>query len=374
MSLFSSANSFLGLDLGTSSVKVVELVNRRQRIEVSTYASVDFTHQLIAPTDSAQAVTEAADVVNRLLDEAEVSSDIVIAALPSSIVFSTVINLPPVADADMDNAVRFAARDIVPANLDETTLTWSRLGSEPHMEGERPEASVKSSSPPASPAVDKLAAMNQPTVPVFVTAAPKNVIERYTEVITKARLTLAALEVETFPLVRSLFSTPNDSGMIVDIGDQVTTYHIIDTGTPRVSHSVDYGGHDMTAAVARDSQLTPAQAEAEKVKYGLMPTAPEKLKLPLMNSAQPFIDKAQQLLTIYSQRYHRTLNKTILIGGGANLKNLAAVWSNQVKHKVFVGDPWKGLSYPNQLANRMQTLGPNYAVAVGLAQRGIGKV
>ena len=371
MSLFNSTNAFLGLDLGTSSVKVVELVNRRQRVEVGTYASAEFSHDLIAPEDPKAAVSAAAAVVNRLLDEAEVSCDTVIAALPSSIVFTTVINLPPVDDADMESAVRFAARDVVPANLDETSLSWSRLGGDPHTAGEPISQNL---APAATNPMAKAAAKDQPTIPVFVTAAPKNVIDRYTQVIAEAHLVLVALEVETFPLARSLFSLPTDSALIVDIGDQVTNYHIIDSGTPRVSHSIDYGGNDVTEAIVQASSLNAEEAESQKFKYGLSAGAPEKIHTTISQATKLIIDKAQQLQSIYAQRYHRNINKTILIGGGANLKDIAKVWSDVVKHKVIIGNPWKGLSYPNQLESKMQSIGPNYAVAVGLAHRGIGKV
>ncbi|MDP3997544.1 MAG: pilus assembly protein PilM [bacterium] len=368
MVFFGTPNSYLGLDIGTSSLKVVELVNRRKRVEVGTYGQINFPNPLINPdTDEDKAIAETAQAITKLLDAAQVSTDAVIAALPSSIVFSSVINLPAASDADMDKAVHFAARDIVPADLSETVLGWSILGGTPHLDSDHtPLSADKKEAPPKINAAD--------SVPVFLTAAPKEVVNRYERLIKLLKLNLVALEVETFSLARSLLSGAADSALIIDIGDRVTTYHIVDRGAPRVSFTLDYGGKDITAAIASSNRSDTAQAESLKVKYGLGTGAPQDLRLTINNAVLKIMEQSRRLLDIYSQQSGRVINKTILIGGGANLPDLAPAWSNFLRHKVSVGNPWQGLAVPDQLVSKLTELGPAYAVAVGLAQRQISQV
>lgn len=365
MALFGPSSAVLGLDIGTSSLKVVELIARRKGIEVATYAQANLSNLLTEVTgDDADEIQAVAAVVTRMLDAAGVSTDKVVAALPSSVVFSTVLTLPDIPDQDMEKAVSFAARDVVPANLDEMVLGWSRVGSAPHM---NPTATVPTVSAPPGP-------KSGPAIPVFVTAAPKELVTRYTKLMELLQLELVALEVETFPLVRSLLASPTDTALIVDIGDRVTTFHIIDNGTPRVSHTIEYGGFSITQSIAQLMSATFAEAEQMKVEHGLSPTASQDLLAAVASSMEQITAAGAQLIKLYERREGRGIQKSVLIGGGANLRGLADLWTKAVGHASVIGNPWRGMAFPKELDSRLQQLGPTYAVAVGLAQRGFSRV
>jgi len=358
MAFLGTPNAYLGVDIGTSSLKVIELLDRKNRLEVAAYAEANLPNLLVdAKGEGEEEVKRTADVLKRMVDDAGVSSDAVVAALPSGIVFSTVITLPDLPEKNVNEAIRFAARDVVPADLDEMVLSWRRLGDGKGAKEKRAEIQVE-----------------EKTVPIFLTAAPKEVISRYERVIDMANLELKALEVETFPLVRSLLERENDTAMIVDIGDLVTTYHVVDKGTPQVSHSVEIGGQSITNAIAGALGVSEEEAESAKVQYGLGEGAPEKTRLAIANAVQILIDQGVRLLDIHNERSGGEIGKTVLIGGGAKLKKLDATWSEAVKHKVTVGNPWKGLAYPNELSSTVLSMGPTFAVAIGLAQRGFTEV
>lgn len=371
MAIFGTPNAFLGLDIGSSSLKFVELVNRHRRIEVVTYAQANVPNLLLHPPggDEQAAVNKLADTIAGMLDRSGVSTDAVVAALPSSVVFSTVLQLPRLPDKEMDSAVHTAARDVVPADLDSLVLGWSGVGQVPHMDTD------KTTNPPADlPAADlaKAGAPDLGLIPVFVTAAPRVIVERYLRVITLLKLQLQALEVETFPLVRSLFDTPSTAeGLIADIGDQTTTFHIIDGGTPRVSHTVEEGGATMTQQIASALNIPLSEAEQQKITHGLSPTAPPALRQAIENSLNSLLKQARNLVDLYASQSGKDLRRSVIIGGGANLKGLANVWETTLGHKATIGNPWRGLAYPQPLENRLQALGPTFAVAVGLAERGV---
>ncbi len=367
MVFFGTTRQYLGLDIGSSSLKVVELIDRHRRIDVATYASVNSLNELINPVDSNKAIKTTADLIMALLEQGDVVADYTIAALPASSVFSTVVKLPVGVEADMDAAVRAVARDTVPADLNDMVLGWNRVGELPHMEGDAIEAKSDAATPESKPSN----VITKTDIPVFITAAPKDLVDRYTKTIQQAGLELIALEVETFPLVRSLLYDPTGSALIVDIGDATTSFHIIDAGTPRVSHSIDYGGLDITRAIVAALNISMDQAEQLKMKYGLRLDAPEKLHTVITEANQEVITKGKQLLDQYITQEKRSINKIIFIGGGANLQGLSETWSKQTGFASSIGNPWKGLAYPEALQPRVQQLGPTYAVAVGLAQRGI---
>lgn len=362
MALFSPSSAVLGLDIGTSSLKMVELLARRKGLEVATYAQANLSNLLTEVVgDDADEIQAIASVVSRMLEQAGVATNKVVAALPSSVVFSTVLTLPVIPAQDMEQAVMFAARDVVPANLDEMVIGWSQLGQPPQM---------KSASVAAAVGTAAAVVMGEKTVPVFLTAAPKELVTRYTKLMEQLHLELVALEVETFPLARSLLSTPGEVALIADIGDRVTTFHIIDSGTARMSHTIDWGGSAITAAIAQTMAASFAEAEQMKMVHGLGATASEKLRGAVALAMEKIMTQAQQLIAGYQRRAGVKVAKSVLIGGGASLTGIVALWSAALGHPAMVGNPWRGLAYPQELDQRLLELGPTYAVAVGLAQRG----
>lgn len=367
MALFGTSSSFLGLDLGTSTLKVVELVDRRKRLELTAYAQANLPNILIQPPGSVDdALRVTANVVSQMLEKAHSTSDTVIAALPSSVVFSTVMMLPDLPEADLAKAVHFAARDVVPTSLDEMVLGWSRLGAQPHMDTGVSDLVEKEGSTPVKEAVSSKAA----AVPVFVTAAPKAIIDRYLKLVELLKLKLHALEVETFPLARSLLNQSADSALIFDLGDKATTYHLIDRGAARISFTLEYGGQNITTDLAKSMAISVDEAEQQKAQFGLQNSGSAILHTSIEKSMNSIIQQARRLQESYRKDTGRSINKIVLIGGGANMPGLAETCSRLLSVKATVGDPWKGLSYPEGLESRLTELGPRYAVAVGLALRG----
>src|SRR5688572_20711844 len=102
MALFSPSSAVLGLDIGTSSLKMVELLARRKGLEVATYAQANLSNLLTEVVgDDADEIQAVANTVSRMLEQSGVATDKVVAALPSSVVFSTVLTLPVIPAQDM---------------------------------------------------------------------------------------------------------------------------------------------------------------------------------------------------------------------------------------------------------------------------------
>jgi type IV pilus assembly protein PilM len=367
MALFGSPTATIGVDLGTSTSKIVELVNRHRRIELTTYAESNMSNLLVNPPDGdADAIARTADGLHQMMERAGVSADSVVAALPGGVVFSTVLTLPRIPESEMEKAVRFAARDVVPADIDEMVLGWSRVGSEPHMATDKGGASSEEQK--------KQSLVQDGPLPVFITAAPKDVVFRYTSVFESMQMTLLALEVETFPLVRSLLSAPPPSALIVDIGSRATTFHIIDRGIPRVSHTIDFGGHDITTAIMQAGSISEEDAEQQKVKHGILESQDATARVAIESVVARQIDKAKDLLRLYEQKEGRRIPRSVLIGGGANLQGLSEYWTRELGTETALGNPWKGLAYPQKLEGVLEGIGPRFGVAVGLALRGCTQV
>lgn len=355
MALFNPKESYLGVDLGTSTAKIVELTEKHNSIELVTYAEANVGNLLVNPPAGDQdAIDKTIALLQQMIEKSGATAKNVIAALPGGSVFSTVLLLPNISEEEMEKAVRFAARDVVPADIDEMVIGWSRVGSQAHMQTDR-----KEKVPEKISEVKKVNMDQQ--VPVFVTAAPKDIVNRYITVFQRLNLTLLALEVETFPLVRSILTNPPTSTLLVDIGAHATTFHIIDKGIPRVSQTIEVGG------------FTEQDVEKQKIEFGILPEQDAAIRVALEATLAHQAEKAKELLAVYEQKEKHRIEKSVLIGGGANLKGLPEYWGKAVGMQALIGNPWKDVAYPKQLEEMLKIIGPRYGVCVGLALRGFAQ-
>lgn len=369
MALFGSPRAYIGVDIGTSTSKVVELIDRRRRIELVTYAEANLKNMLVNPPNGNQdAIDRTADALKQMMEKSGAVADAAVAALPGGAVFSTVLMLPPIPESEMEKAVRFAARDVIPADIDEMVLGWSRVGSESHMTTD-----LAQSKEMKKPEEGEKVGEEDGPVPVFITAAPKDVVDRYIAVFEKLQITLLSLEVETFSLARSLLSSDAKPTLLIDFGARATTFHILDGGIPRVSHTIDFGGFDLTKNIAEALSIPELQAEDIKNKFGISQKQEASVRERMEGLVKRQVEKAKDLIALYEQKESKKISKSILIGGGANLAGLSQYWSKELAMQATLGNPWKGLAYPANIEPLLNEIGPRFGVACGLALRGFAQ-
>lgn len=388
MSFFARTAAGIGVDFGTSSVKVVELRQRRRAVALATYA-VAPQPNLLVDNRIPDAVARMAVLARALFQRARVGHGEIVAALPILSVFSTVLELPAMPDRELDAAVAFAAKSYVPSPLKDVVLGWTRIGSP--LEPQQPAAPV---GPPQADSAMKASVLSafgaggdttttgsaphplprrpdmRKTQEVFVTAAPRDSVARYTEVFERLELKLAALEVESFPLARSLFRGETRPVLLVDLGDRTTSFSVVDEGYLRINQATDLGGEALTEAIARKLAVSPEDAEQRKRQEGLVSDDPSS---PLAAAMRPvlndFVARGETVRRLYERKRGRPLGKVVLIGGGSLLPGLMAFWSSSTGLPTDLGNPWRGVEVPPPLTDHLRTLGPSFAVAVGLALR-----
>lgn len=373
MALFGSTETYVGVDIGTSTSKIVELMDRKKRIELVTYAEANLKNLLVNPPNGNEdAINKTADGLKQMFERAGVVSSGAVAALPGGSVFSTVLKLPNIPESEMENAVRFAAKDIIPADIDEMVLGWSRVGGGAHMAIDKVPEKIPEKMEEKIP--EPMDGKKENNVSVFITAAPKDIVNRYIAVFEKLQITLISLEVETFSLARSLLTSDAKATLLVDFGSRVTTYHIIDGGIPRVSLSIEFGGYDISKNLSEALSISGQDAEQKKNSLGISNNQDKAVRASIQKSVTKQVDKARDLVQLYEQKSSSKIVKSILIGGGANMVGLVDYWAQEFSMDAAVGDPWKGLLYPAPMETLLQKKGPGFGVAVGLALRSFAHI
>ncbi len=342
--LFSKDNSILGIDIGTSSIKIAE-VSYLGTPTLKTYGIVNTPFQLSGREDE-EPVKKMAGILKTLITKAGVSAKRCVVSFPNSSVFTSVVELPQMSEKELSTAVEFEAKKYVPLALSEIDLSWDVIS-----ENLPKEANLK----------------------VLLTAVPKQVTKNYMRVFELAGLDPYSGnmvgEIEALALIRSLIRGEEKNCVIIDIGAKSTGLNIIEGGLLRLSRNLNVGGDTITSKIAQSLNISMPRAEQFKKDFGVSSNTfiPETIK-PVLNIIK---NEAKQLLTIY-QSQNLKLEKVVLAGGGANLPGLVDFFSD-LKLVIELGDPLKYIGYNKSLEDVLKRYSLNLPIAIGLALRNENK-
>lgn len=340
--------SYLGIDVGTSSVKLVELKKESGKVKLLTYGfSEDL--QISSQSDPSQ----LADVVNRICQKAGTVSRSAVAALPTFSVFSSIINLSGVNKKEIASAVQWEAKKVIPLPLEDIILDWREI-----KENKEENSAGKSS---------------KVNTKVLLTGAPKLLVKKYIEIFKHAKINLLSLETETFSLIRSLMGNDKSTVMIVEIGANTTDISIVDKSIPILTRSIDIGGMTITKSISNNLNIGLERAEQFKYDLGISSINSQEDVIPqtIISTISPIVNEIKYTSNLFQEKHNRSIEKIILSGGAALLLNLSNYLSKTLDVNVIVGDPWSRISCPLELKPLLDEIGPRMSIAIGLAMREI---
>ncbi|PIS32720.1 MAG: hypothetical protein COT39_03075 [Parcubacteria group bacterium CG08_land_8_20_14_0_20_48_21] len=417
MSLLSSRASYLGVDIGNASIKVVELKNQDGRPQLVTYG---FSETPVADaklgTDS-KAIDRLSELLSEVCSRARITTTKVIISLPTFSVFSSVITLPKMSKKELESAVHWEAKKVIPLPLEEMNLVWELINLQPgggHAQAGR-RGFFKSRKAGASDAKDSITPKEK-YQEILLTGAPKTLVKRYIDICQKAGLDLLSLETEIFALARSLVGSDPETTMIVDIGAVTTNISIVVKGIPFLNRSIEIGGSTITRAIANSLNISLDRAEQFKRDVGVaaaIPGSVNSFPKTIETVINPILQEIQYSLNLfqsqYEQRYHgsatseayfarvivdgarnntkssqkvvaadtahtkrkSSVDRIVLTGGGSYLINLESYIADRTNLRVSIGDPWARVIYPEDLKPILHEIGAKFAISVGLAMRDI---
>ncbi|MFA6307858.1 MAG: pilus assembly protein PilM, partial [Patescibacteria group bacterium] len=391
MGLFSSSTSYLGIDIGTSSIKMVELENFKNQAKLKTYGYADVSINVLSSSiDKNNQII--ADYIVEIAQKSNVQTRQVVAALPTFSVFNFIINLPPMPKKDLSSAIKWEAKKFIPVPLEEMILDWKVLNKKitdkdddekVKITDDKKDATTetentslnkeKTTSKTALKNEDKLFSNtgNTNNYRILLTAAPKNLVARYIDIFKKANLNLLSLETEAFALSRSLIGNDTSTVMIVDIGATTADICIIEQGVPILNRGIDTGGEFITKNIMNSLNVNQERAEQFKRDFGLAGGGFKNVPDVIQKSLNSIINEIKYVFELYQRQDNSRIEKIVLTGGSAFLPSLPEYLSELLNLQVIIGDPWDRVIYPLDLKPVLQEVGPRMATSVGLAMRDI---
>lgn len=374
--LSSSSESYVGVDIGTSSIKVVELKKHQNKVALVTYGFSDRLAEGGADVNKLD-IKYVTNTLEGILKKANISSKNIVASLPTFTVFSSIINLSGnLSDKDLSLSINWEAKKVIPLPLEDIVLDWQKIEDD-ELVKEQPKTEIKIAPeaakaavglPPATAQAPKKPKINR----ILLIGAPKNLIKSYAYTFKSMKFNLISLETEIFGLIRSLVGSDKSALMIIQIGGNSTNLFVVDKGVSVLSRTIDVGGLAVTKAISKNLNIS--LEKAEQFKYDLINNAGNgQLPKPVIEVITPIINEAKHILGAYSSKENRDIEKIILTGGASLLHGLPDYFSGALDKNVMIGDPWFRVAYPLELKPVLEQIGPRLSVAIGLAMREFDK-
>jgi len=373
----------VGLEIGTSALKVVEL-RPGNPPSLAALALRPMPPGLVQE-DMVVDVPGLAEEVKALFEEAGIRKKHVITAVSNRQAITRNIMVPKMTVAELEEAIKWEAERYIPFPIDEVELDFFVLDNP-----------------------DDIEAGGQ--LEVIIAAARLDLLTQQVELLRAAGLDALVIDIKPFALLRSLkgallgehltkttlsgsgYTEANEIGVVLEIAASNTTITLVRGERVLMNRNIGVSGDDFTAAVQRAFGLDFDSAEDVKVQYGTA-TIPSEDEEELLNfdakreqySPSRVYEALRPVLIELTTEIRRSLeffrvqtgdasiNRMLVTGGGANLRGLPEAIGDTLGVRVEHGDTWLTVTVdPNRFDSAyLQTMGGAFAVPLGLALRGV---
>jgi type IV pilus assembly protein PilM len=377
-SIFSKkAQSVLGIDIGASAIKVVEIKKKHGRAVLKTYGELALGPY--AGTEVGRATNlppaKLAEALRDILREAKTTSTLCGSALPLSSSLISFITIPPVAEKQMAEVVSLEARKYIPVQMNEVLLDWSPIPREGNYPSEDDGAEDKKTTTTTAVGADANQKKNIGGQDILVVAIHNEYIAKYQDIMSSSGLSPTFYEIEVFGAIRASIEQGIQTMMILDMGAQATKLYIIERGILRASHIINKGSQDITLAISKSLSLTIESAENMKRVYGLSSGSEHKDLHEIITVNLDYIFyEANTVLSNYQKKSNRNVAKIILTGGGVLLKGFTDLAKISFQTEIVYANPFDKMETPAIFTEQLKLAGPEFAVAIGIALRRLSEL
>ncbi len=307
------SKSVLGVDIGSSSIKVVQISRKNGHAVLETYGELALGPYSGKGVGESVALTQEKiiEAVKDMLKEKEVNITTMSCgiAIPFASSLMAVIEMPDVSRKDLEQMIPIEARKYVPVPISEVTLDWYIIPKD------------KNSEPlvPADPNAEK----PKNTIEVLIVALHNDTINKYKNIVTNTGLDVGFFEIEIFSTMRSILDDETKPVLVVDMGASSTKLYIVERGILRASHMVERGSYDITDELSKSLGISLTDAEYLKREKGLLgETNGIELKNVASFTLNYIFTEADRFMLTYQKKYNKDVAKVVLVGGGSALKGV----------------------------------------------------
>ena len=345
MALLSGGRSgFFGLDIGTIGLRAVQLRGSGSIKVLERYGEVSLDPS-IASGETIADKQRFAQLLSQLIKQAGITSKNVAVNIPSQKVFTSIIDIPKMAPAELEKTIRYQADSFIPMPLAKSKIDWLVIG-------DSPTAAGKSE--------------------VLLSSVANEFVEARLAAVEAAGLNVIAMEPDSMALARSLVAPEAlIPQLILDIGSANTDLIIVKDTIPHLVRSIPTGSQNIVRSATQALGVDATQALQFVFKFGLSRDKLEgKVYNAIIGAIDSLVAEIERSIKFFGQRYGGLkLDRIIVTGGASTLPELPLYIANKFAINVEIGNAWRNVNVPPARQNEVLAVSSHFAVAVGLAER-----
>ena len=346
---FLPSRAYLGVDIGTASIKISELGEKDGRVALQNYGILEAYGHLIRVNSAIQTSglkvmeKETAELAKKLLREMKPKARDAVASIPTFAAFTALIDVPAMSAAELNQAIGYQARALVPLPAADVSLDWMKVGSYEDEKGIKKEE-------------------------ILLISIPNEQIERYRQIFRLSGLNLVSVEMEGMSLARLLTLNDPATSLIIDIGARSTAILVAENGFLKYAGQTDFAGNSLTQTLAAGLGINVQRAEMLKRQKGLLGTGGEySLSTLMATHLDVILSEVKRVKNIYEKNYRGKPEKAILSGGGANLLGIEKYAADWLGLPVVKADPFSRIAIAPELYPLAPDIGAPLSVSLGLS-------
>jgi type IV pilus assembly protein PilM len=350
--MFSSKKDIVGIDVGSSSVKVVCLRESRGAFHLANLGIMPLAPEAIvdnAIMDSPAVI----DSINNLLGSMKIKGKRVATSVSGHAVIIRKISLPVMTDAELDASIQWEAEQYIPFDISEVNIDFQILGPDPK--------------DPAQ-------------MDVMLVAAKKDFIDDYTAVFAEAGLEPVVMDIDCFA-VENMFDynygfVEGEVVALINLGANATNVNVLRGDLSIFTRDIQTGGNLLNEELQK--RLGISFLEAERAKLGDHKVAdvdPEEVSQILSEAIENLVQEVQRSLDFFmATSSDDRISKIYLTGGLSSSEEVRSVLMGRLDIAVERIDPFRNVSVNDKQfdADYLDAVGPMFSVATGLAMRKVG--
>ena len=349
------SRGLFGLDIGSSSVKVVEIAPKGRS------GGFELVHYGVAPVP-AEAIVQGAflnsaaivDAIREAVEKARLRTKNVAAAVCGHSVIVKKVSLPQMTRSELEEQIRWEAEQYIPFDVNEVNLDFQIL------DPERGEGQMD----------------------VLLVAAKKDLIDDYVQVISEAGLTPVAIDVAAFAVENAFESnyeaSPGETVALVNIGAQVVNINVVAGGAPLFTRDIAAAGNQYTEEIQK--ALGVSFEEAERIKIGgrrgeaSQDVVPREVEDAMRTVNESVIGEISRSLDFFAAtNAEGRISRVMLSGGSSRVAGFRNAFQERTGHRIEVLNPLSKMAPTSKFdPDELQDVAPSLGVAVGLAMRRVG--
>ncbi len=345
MGFLSGITDFFGLDIGSDTLRVVELTsNKTGPRQLMRYAIAPIDSKLVQ-SDSAIDRQKVAETIRNVINQAQITTKNVTVGIPSSRVFTVVVDIERLAQNELAKTIQYQADSIIPTPVNESKIDWEVIGDSPK---------------------------DPNKVEVLLSSVPNEFVESRLDLLESIGLNVVAFEPDNLALVRAIIPPESmEPQMVIDIGGKTTDIVIVMNGAPRLIRAVPTGSESIIRSAIQNLNIDEKQAQEFVFKFGLSQQKLEgQVYSAIISTVDTLMGEIDKSIKFFQARYKGVpITKIIMTGGASSLPEFPLYIANKFGINVEIGNAWRNVQAPMERQNELMALSNHFAVAVGLAGR-----